>query len=40
MKVTGGTNLSLYEVQKAARIVTSTGSHDSNMIFGSVLTKI
>ncbi|WP_051404856.1 cell division protein FtsZ [Bacillus cihuensis] len=39
MKVTGGTNLSLYEVQEAANIVTSTASHELNMIFGSVINE-
>ncbi|MBS4211541.1 MULTISPECIES: cell division protein FtsZ [Neobacillus] len=39
MKVTGGTNLSLYEVQEAANIVTSTASSELNMIFGSVINE-
>ncbi|OIK15491.1 cell division protein FtsZ [Bacillus sp. MUM 116] len=39
MKVTGGTNLSLYEVQEAANIVTSSASSELNMIFGSVIDE-
>lgn len=39
MKVTGGTNLSLYEVQEAANIVTTSASCELNMIFGSVINE-
>jgi cell division protein FtsZ len=39
MKLTGGTNLSLYEVQEAANIIASVGSNESNMIFGSVINE-
>lgn len=37
MNITGGTNLSLYEVQEAADIVASASDEDVNMIFGSVI---
>lgn len=37
MNITGGTNLSLYEVQEAADIVASASDQDVNMIFGSVI---
>ncbi|MEI5906088.1 cell division protein FtsZ [Bacillus spongiae] len=37
MNITGGTNLSLYEVQEAADIVASASDHEVNMIFGSVI---
>ncbi len=37
MNITGGTNLSLYEVQEAADIVASASDLDVNMIFGSVI---
>ncbi|MGX2958074.1 cell division protein FtsZ [Peribacillus sp. JNUCC 23] len=39
MKLTGGTNLSLYEVQEAANIIASVGGNESNMIFGSVINE-
>jgi len=37
MNITGGTNLSLFEVQEAADIVASASDEDVNMIFGSVI---
>ncbi|PLR97369.1 cell division protein FtsZ [Bacillus sp. T33-2] len=37
MNITGGSNLSLYEVQEAADIVASASDQDVNMIFGSVI---
>ncbi|EMY5047432.1 cell division protein FtsZ [Listeria monocytogenes] len=37
MNITGGSNLSLYEVQEAAEIVSSASDADVNMIFGSVI---
>lgn len=37
MNITGGTNLSLYEVQEAADIVASASDQDVNMIFGSII---
>ncbi|EAF6333194.1 cell division protein FtsZ [Listeria monocytogenes] len=37
MNITGGSNLSLYEVQEAAEIVSSASDEDVNMIFGSVI---
>lgn len=37
MNITGGTNLSLYEVQEAADIVATASDQDVNMIFGSVI---
>lgn len=37
MNITGGANLSLYEVQEAADIVASASDLDVNMIFGSVI---
>src|SRR4030095_12391258 len=39
MNITGGTNLSLYEVQEAADIVASASDVDVNMIFGSVINE-
>lgn len=39
MKLTGGTNLSLYEVQEAANIIASVGGDESNMIIGSVINE-
>ncbi|MBA2874076.1 cell division protein FtsZ [Thermaerobacillus caldiproteolyticus] len=39
MNITGGTNLSLYEVQEAADIVASASDQDVNMIFGSVINE-
>jgi len=37
MNITGGRNLSLYEVQEAADMVASAAHEDLNMIFGSVI---
>lgn len=37
MNITGGSNLSLYEVQEAADIVASTTDQELNMIFGSII---
>lgn len=37
MNITGGSNLSLYEVQEAADIVASASDEEVNMIFGSVI---
>ncbi|GEK32643.1 cell division protein FtsZ [Kurthia sibirica] len=37
MNITGGTSLSLYEVQEAAAIVASASDEDVNIIFGSVI---
>ncbi|WP_138414996.1 cell division protein FtsZ [Aquibacillus sediminis] len=39
MNITGGTNLSLYEVQEAADIVTSAADQEVNVIFGSVINE-
>ncbi|SEN38477.1 cell division protein FtsZ [Mesobacillus persicus] len=39
MNITGGTNLSLYEVQEAADIVASATDQQLNMIFGSVINE-
>ncbi|MEG9296571.1 cell division protein FtsZ [Mangrovibacillus sp. Mu-81] len=39
MNITGGTSLSLYEVQEAADIVASASDQDVNMIFGSVINE-
>lgn len=39
MNITGGMNLSLYEVQEAADIVASASDQDVNMIFGSVFNE-
>jgi cell division protein FtsZ len=39
MNITGGTNLSLYEVQEAADIVSSASDEEVNMIFGSVINE-
>lgn len=39
MNITGGRNLSLFEVQEAADIVSSTTHEDLNMIFGSVINE-
>ncbi|QED47457.1 cell division protein FtsZ [Cytobacillus dafuensis] len=39
MNITGGTNISLYEVQEAADIVASASDQDVNMIFGSVINE-
>lgn len=37
MNITGGSNLSLFEVQEAADIVATASDEDVNMIFGSVI---
>lgn len=37
MNITGGMNLSLYEVQEAADLVTSSADNEVNVIFGSVI---
>jgi cell division protein FtsZ len=37
MNISGGTNLSLYEVQEAADVVASASDQEVNMIFGSVI---
>jgi cell division protein FtsZ len=39
MNITGGRNLSLYEVQEAADIVASATGQELNMIFGSVINE-
>lgn len=39
MNITGGSNLSLYEVNEAADIVSSASDEDVNMIFGSVINE-
>jgi cell division protein FtsZ len=39
MNITGGTNLSLFEVQEAADIVSSAAHKDLNMIFGSIINE-
>ncbi|MED4202668.1 cell division protein FtsZ [Neobacillus mesonae] len=39
MNISGGTNLSLYEVQEAADIVASASDQEVNMIFGSVINE-
>ncbi|MGM8214387.1 cell division protein FtsZ [Bacillaceae bacterium W0354] len=39
MNISGGTNLSLYEVQEAAEIVTSAADQEVNVIFGSVINE-
>ncbi|WP_332647985.1 cell division protein FtsZ [Lysinibacillus sp. 54212] len=39
MNITGGINLSLYEVQEAADIVASASDEEVNMIFGSVINE-
>src|SRR5690554_3292972 len=39
MNITGGTNLSLFEVQEAADIVATAADQDVNMIFGSVINE-
>ncbi|MBB6443753.1 cell division protein FtsZ [Bacillus benzoevorans] len=39
LNITGGSNLSLYEVQEAADIVASASDQDVNMIFGSVINE-
>ncbi|WP_105978931.1 cell division protein FtsZ [Bacillus paralicheniformis] len=39
MNITGGSNLSLYEVQEAADIVAAASDQDVNMIFGSIINE-
>jgi cell division protein FtsZ len=39
MNITGGTNLSLYEVYEAADIVTQASHAEVNMIFGAVINE-
>jgi cell division protein FtsZ len=39
MNITGGTNLSLYEVNEAAEIVQSASDPDVNLIFGAVINE-
>ncbi|MED1472241.1 cell division protein FtsZ [Bacillus salipaludis] len=39
MNITGGTDLSLYEVQEAADIVASAADQELNMIFGSIINE-
>jgi len=39
MNITGGANLSLYEVQEAADMITSVADDDVNVIFGSVINE-
>jgi cell division protein FtsZ len=39
MNITGGTDLSLYEVQEAADIVGSAADKELNMIFGSIINE-
>ncbi|MFY0545575.1 cell division protein FtsZ [Brevibacillus sp. H7] len=39
MNITGGNNLSLYEVNEAADIVSSAADPDVNMIFGAVINE-
>jgi len=39
MNITGGTNLSLYEVQEAADIVATAADKELNMIFGSIINE-
>lgn len=39
MNITGGTNLSLYEVHEAAEIVSEACDEEVNMIFGSVINE-
>jgi cell division protein FtsZ len=39
MNITGGSNLSLFEVQEAADIVASAADKDLNMIFGSIINE-
>lgn len=39
MNISGGSNLSLYEVNEAADIVSSASDQDVNMIFGSVINE-
>ncbi|CAM3763181.1 cell division protein FtsZ [Alkalicoccus chagannorensis] len=39
MNITGGSNLSLFEVHEAAEIVSSASDEEVNMIFGSVINE-
>lgn len=39
MNITGGMNLSLFEVQEAADLVTSAADNEVNVIFGSVINE-
>ncbi|WP_096435496.1 cell division protein FtsZ [Alteribacter populi] len=39
MNITGGSNLSLFEVHEAAEIVSSSSDSEVNMIFGSVINE-
>lgn len=39
MNITGGNNLSLFEVHEAAEIVSDASDHEVNMIFGSVINE-
>ena len=39
MNITGGMNLSLYELQEAADLVTSSADNEVNVIFGSVINE-
>ncbi|MCF3942514.1 cell division protein FtsZ [Oceanobacillus alkalisoli] len=39
MNITGGTSLSLYEVQEAADLVTNAADEEVNVIFGSVINE-
>lgn len=39
MNITGGSDLSLFEVQEAADIVASASDEDLNMIFGSIINE-
>ena len=39
MNITGGVNLSLYEVQEAADLVTTAADEEVNVIFGSVINE-
>lgn len=39
MNITGGSNLSLFEVQEAADLVTSAADEEVNVIFGSVINE-
>src|SRR5207248_4457979 len=39
MNITGGSDLSLFEVQEAADIIASSSDEDLNMIFGSIVDE-
>src|SRR5690625_7540724 len=39
MNISGGENLSLFEVQEAADLVTSADDSEVNVIFGNVITE-